>query len=147
MINRIAWNKGLTKKIDKRLDYKRPTSFKKGQVGYWLGKKRPNMIGNKYNSGQKIWNKGKKLSLAYREKLSKAHIGIQTKENHWNWKGGITEENHKIRTSIEYKEWRIGVLQRDRFSCINCGYRSKGQKTRDIRVDHIKPFSLYPELQ
>jgi HNH endonuclease len=67
--------------------------------------------------------------------------------NHHNWKGGITEENHKIRTSAEYIEWRLKVFQRDRFTCINCGYRSKGQGTKDIIADHIKPFSLHPELR
>ncbi len=66
-------------------------------------------------------------------------------ENHWNWKGGITEENHKIRTSSDYKDWRMKVFQRDRFSCVECGYRSKVE--RDIVADHIQPFSLFPELR
>lgn len=69
------------------------------------------------------------------------------KEKNNKWKGGITEVNHKIRTSKEYLKWRIGVLQRDFFKCISCGYRSKGNNTRDIVVDHIKPFSLYPQLR
>ena len=37
------------------------------------------------------------------------------------------------------------VLYRDRFTCTVCKYRSKGNG--DIRVDHVKPFSLYPELR
>lgn len=68
-------------------------------------------------------------------------------EKQHNWKGGITEENHRIRTSTEYLTWRLKVLQRDYFKCINCGYRSKGKNNRDVVVDHIKPFSLYPELR
>ena len=68
-------------------------------------------------------------------------------DNQWNWKGGITEENHKIRTSTEYKLWRMSVLQRDMFSCVACGYRSKGKNSRDVVVDHIQPFSLFPELR
>jgi len=68
-------------------------------------------------------------------------------EKQWNWKGGIAEENHKIRTSTEYRNWRMSVLRRDRFSCVNCGYRSRGKKSRDVVVDHKKPFSLYPELR
>lgn len=70
-----------------------------------------------------------------------------SKENHWLWKNGITEENHKIRTSTQYLNWRMSVLQRDRFSCVNCGYRSKGKNSKDVVVDHIKPFSLFPELR
>ena len=73
-------------------------------------------------------------------------------KNHPNWKGGKMGENHLIRQSIEYRNWRMLVLGRDRFSCVNCGHRSKysikaGYKKCDIRVDHIKPFSLYPELR
>lgn len=68
-------------------------------------------------------------------------------ENNANWKGGISSENHKIRSSQAYNQWRMSVLQRDRFSCVNCGYRSRGKKSRDVVVDHKKPFSLFPELR
>lgn len=70
--------------------------------------------------------------------------------NHPRWKGGITEENHRIRTSREYRDWRMAVFQRDRFTCVECGYRScynRTSKKCDIRADHIKPFSLFPELR
>jgi hypothetical protein len=63
-------------------------------------------------------------------------------ENHWNWKGGLTESSHAVRTSIEYKEWRMAVFQRDNFTCINCGH-----KGHDIIADHIKPFYFFPELR
>jgi hypothetical protein len=83
------------------------------------------------------------------------HCGECTKrhrpkgDKHPLWKGGITDAHHKIRTSTEYKEWRMSVFQRDRFTCVNCGYRSRkaGNKPSDIRADHIKPFYLYPELR
>ena len=70
---------------------------------------------------------------------------LKSKENHWNWKGGITTENHLLRDSLRYKHWRIQIFQRDKFACVMCGYRS--HKKRDIRADHIKPFSLYPKLR
>lgn len=39
------------------------------------------------------------------------------------------------------------VLERDRFTCIKCGYKSKGSQCKDIVVDHIKPFHLFPKLR
>jgi len=68
-------------------------------------------------------------------------------EKQHNWKGGITPENHKIRTSTDYINWRLKCLQRDYFKCTNCGYRSRGKNSKDVVVDHIKPFYLYPELR
>ena len=57
--------------------------FKANSVRYWLGKKRPNMIGNQYAKGNKPgssafqkgqipWNKGKKMSIDFRKKNSEA---------------------------------------------------------------------------
>jgi len=63
-------------------------------------------------------------------------------ENHWNWKGGITEINRKLRRSKEYKEWQKAVFKRDRWTCQICGY-----KGHDLVAHHILPFSEYPELR
>jgi len=60
--------------------------------------------------------------------------------NHHNWKGGITSENHKIRTSSVYKAWRKSVFERDDYTCQICN--SRGNR---LNADHIKPFALYPE--
>jgi hypothetical protein len=62
-------------------------------------------------------------------------------KRHWNWKGGITPHNQKIRQSIKYREWRIKVFQRDGYTCQHCG--SKGK----LEAHHIKEFSKYPELR
>ena len=59
-----------------------------------------------------------------------------------NWKGGITPINHRIRNSIEYKLWRETVFKRDNWTCVWCGQR--GGK---LNADHIKSFSLFPELR
>lgn len=75
------------------------------------------------------WNKGKKCP----------QIGGK---NHHRWKGGITQINGLIRKSAEYKDWREKVFKRDDFTCQMCGSR-KGDK----HADHIKPFSLFPELR
>ena len=96
-----------------------------------------------------VWNKGTRGVM-------KPNSGSFTTErtsgpNSNNWKGGISGENSRIRSSKEYAEWRKAVFQRDRFTCIICGHRSKydyrkGEKC-DIRADHIKPFCKFPELR
>lgn len=62
-------------------------------------------------------------------------------ENHYNWKGGITPENHSIRCSLEYKQWLHDVYQKDGFKCVICGSHKK------INGHHIYPFYLYKNLR
>lgn len=68
-------------------------------------------------------------------------------ENSGAWKGGITPINKKIRNSFEYRIWRNAVFTRDNFSCVWCGARNGNGKTVVLNADHIKPFSLFPELR
>ena len=68
-----TWNKG-TNGICKS----NSGSFRKGQSPW-----------NKGTVGlMNPWNKGKKMPLAYRKKLSKAHIGKMTGPDNPKWKGG-----------------------------------------------------------
>lgn len=64
-------------------------------------------------------------------------------ENHHNWKGGVTPEKLRIRNSLEYKYWRIGVLISDGHTCQCCGNRNK----KDLRVHHIENFAERPDLR
>ena len=66
----------------------------------------------------------------------------KTGKYHWNYKGGITDENHAIRTSIEYKHWRSSVFVRDDFTCQDCQAESG-----KLNAHHIKEFSDYPQLR
>lgn len=75
------------------------------------------------------WNKGKPATWA-------------TGDKHWNWKGGISDTQEKIRKSIEYKQWRQSVFERDKYTCRLC---KKVGGT--MHADHIKPFAYYPELR
>jgi hypothetical protein len=59
------------------------------------------------------------------------------------WIDGRTPENERIRHSLEYKKWRIAVFERDNYSCTHCG----DDKGGNLNADHIKPFSLFPELR
>ena len=67
--------------------------------------------------------------------------------NHWNWQGGITPINFKIRHSLEYKLWRESIFERDNWTCVWCGIRSQKGIKVILHADHIKPFSLFPELR
>lgn len=105
--------------------------------------------------GIKGIQKGQKFSKKHRKNLRLAHLGYkQSKEtiekrlghlrgkNHYNWKGGVTSINEKIRKSLEYKLWRESVFKRDNYTCIWC--KVKGKK---LHADHIKRFSDFPELR
>ena len=90
-----------------------------------------------------IAKKGTQVSESTRRKLSEANSGEKSRF----WKGGITPINEKIRKSLEYKLWRESVFKRDNWTCVWCGYKSKGTRPADINADHIKPFALFPELR
>lgn len=84
---------------------------------------------SEFRKGMTAWNKGKK------------YLAISG-ENHWNWQGGKTEESLAARTSLEYKLWRKEVYERDKYTCVLCGYTGN-----QLIADHIKSFSRYPELR
>lgn len=89
--------------------------------------------------------KGGHLSDAHKTAISKASIGkLATRKgkDHWHWLGGITGINFKIRNSKKYKRWRELVFKRDNYTCQEC--KKLGTY---IEADHIKPFSLFPELR
>jgi len=94
---------------------------------------------------------GKKASKETREKLRKLKLGVPNingrGERHYRWKGGITKTNLAIRQSIEYKIWHRAVFERDNWTCVWCGRRSKSGSPVELHADHIKPFALFPELR
>lgn len=107
------------------------------------GKHLSEEIKRKIGEANKIKRIGKKHSIESRIKISNSQKGAKC----YNWKGGITPINSKIRKSLEYKLWRQAVFERDNYTCIWCGARSGNGKMVILNADHIKPFSLFPELR
>ncbi len=155
-IGQVCWMKGLTKETDERV--RRIADAKRG-------KKRPDVsrmrkAAKGIPTGRVPWNKGKPMSEEIKKKISMHHkkngvgkwmIGRPAynkgkpglkKELNPNWQGGITSIHQVIRQSLEYEEWRKAVFERDNYTCQGC--RKIGGW---LEADHIKPFSLYPELR
>lgn len=59
------------------------------------------------------------------------------------WQGGITAIHAQIRNSTEARNWRAAVFKRDDYTCQKCEKRGGGE----LHADHIKPFSVYPDLR
>lgn len=103
--------------------------------------------------GKKTWIKGKKHTKATCEKISISKRGKKPhnygKPNYAGrgknchlWKGGITKKSIQIRMSLEYKNWRRAVFERDDFTCQRCKRRGG-----NLYAHHIKDFATYPELR
>ncbi len=112
--------------------------------------------------------KGKRMSLASRQKMSaaakarpsnrigKRHtvetrtlISQRTRERTpkgpscHSFKDGKFLERRGERFSIRYKQWRYDVFSRDRFACQGCGDAKGG----NLHAHHIKSFSDFPSLR
>ena len=149
---------------------------KRKPAKHWLGKKLSQEHRDKLSKAHKgipSPNKGRKLTKEHKEKIKKSLMGNTRRRGKpsakWSvearrrlseskkgskshlWRGGITDINKAIRNSIEYKLWRDAVYEKDNYTCVWCKSRRgwhKDIKTRTIlHADHIKPFSLYPELR
>src|SRR3990167_1304183 len=88
--------------------------------------------------GKSNHREGTHHSLETRLEMSKAQSG----EKNYNWKGGITKLQDKIRKGLAYREWRTQVFKRDSFTCVICGAIKCY-----IQADHIKSFAFYQELR
>jgi 5-methylcytosine-specific restriction endonuclease McrA len=59
-----------------------------------------------------------------------------------NWRGGKRTERQAAMSKWEYKDWRASVFKRDNFTCQSCHVRGG-----ELHADHIKPWSLFPDLR
>jgi hypothetical protein len=104
------------------------------------GKNNPMFGVHRY--GKDAPNYGKYHTKEAKKKMSLNHANVSG-ENNSNWKGGITPENIKERTSLRNKLFNQKVLNRDNFTCVIC----KKSRSGKMVVDHILPWSLYKELR
>lgn len=97
-------------------------------------------VDRKHCSIECYWRnmRGSVQTIETRKKRSDSMRGSK----HWNWMGGKSGENARIRRSFEYRAWRTAIYKRDGYRCVLCGVI--GGK---LNADHIKPFSDYPELR
>ena len=109
--------------------------MKENNGKFWLGKHLSES--HKKNVGD--GNRGKEISIEHREKLSEALKG----EKSYLWKGGITEENDRIRKTLEMKLWKKSVLERDEFLCQKC----RDGKSGIFNIHHIRNFAECIELR
>jgi hypothetical protein len=101
----------------------------------------------KTNKPTKYWlNKKREFTD---EHIAKLAISNQKKagKNHWNWRGGTTTENEKIRRSRSYIKWRTKVFERDGFTCQKCRKKSKAGERLEIHAHHIKSFAKNKTLR
>ena len=105
---------------------------------------------NRSELTKKQWADGKRKGGWKQSEETKKKIGeaskkwkhhIQSKENHWNWKGGISANVHSP-NHPEYKKWRSDVFSRDNWTCQTCQARGVY-----LEAHHIKSWAKYPELR
>lgn len=85
--------------------------------------------------------------ISYKTKLrvfcsKKCQLLHYNDEGNPNYIDGRNPENKKIRNSKEYKEWRMAIFKRDKYTCLWCG-----KIGGELNADHILPFSQFPELR
>jgi 5-methylcytosine-specific restriction endonuclease McrA len=113
--------------------------FIKGNESCWKGKKRPEMIGNKYCLGRVCPQETRDLisrvliEKGIEPKVKFVGFGI----NHPRWKGGESSISHLIRGSARYYLWCKTVFDRDNWTCQKCGDNISGK----LNTHHIKNFS------
>ena len=90
------------------------------------------------NTGRPSAMKGRHHSEEAKRKISKANSG----SNSHLWKGGITDENKRIRRGIEFRLWREAVFARDNWTCQFCNKRGG-----ELHPDHIKQFAFHEDLR
>jgi hypothetical protein len=105
--------------------------FTKESYEIWMASRVGKPAWNKGLKGQVAWNKGMKMSDEHRKKLSLSHITT-----------GTTPIMKRLRSSVDYKNWREAVYKRDDYTCRKCLQR--GGK---LHPHHFASFARYSDLR
>ena len=124
--NMVEKHKGQKNTLDKHWKIKDTSNMNKDKIGKPSG-----MLGKYHTEEAK-----RKNSIAHKGKIPKNSINWK-RENHPNWKGGITKIDRIIRGMKEYLQWRSDVFQRDNWACKTCG-----RNGCYVTAHHLKSFHL-----
>lgn len=120
--------------------YSEKGRFIKGQTPYNKGKKGLHISPFKgIPNGRIPHNKGKQTPEETRQKIRNKRAlqtNIASGQNHWNWKGGLSELRKQVQQTYLYKNWRKSIFERDNYICQICSQR--GGK---LHADHKKSYS------
>ncbi len=132
--SQIAWNKGRGKKaIANCLNCN--VSFK-----YKPNKYHPVRLycsRECYQNDKNVHTRLSSISSLGVEKIKRGEVIYPPRggENHWNWKGGISDIKHLMRRSLAWRGWRRLIFERDNYTCRDCG-KSGGY----LEPHHIIPL-------
>jgi hypothetical protein len=148
-----SWRKGISKKIPESkiclncnnlFDKNLKKTDREWQERKYCSSKCALSVAQKNRLGTQLpdeWRKNLSVSHLGKTPANKGKKSLKTSgENNPNWKGGVSSYRCKLKSTLEYKKWRHDVFERDGHKCVNCN------STKDLRADHIKPVSKYPEL-
>lgn len=116
---------------------KKLSDLKIGHAPYQFSLQQREQISCKLKGRSKSEETKRKMSLAQKNR------SIDNRgEKNPNWRGGLTSIEQRDRKTREYVSWRKSVFERDAYTCQSCG-----QVGGKLQADHIKPFSVFPELR
>jgi 5-methylcytosine-specific restriction endonuclease McrA len=83
--------------------------------------------------------------------IPRPEANVKRGSEHYCWKGGIARISKSIRSGMKYYSWRDKVLERDNYTCQNCGkfggklhchHKVEFAKNKDLRYDVSNGITL-----